>query len=59
MKAIYKKELLSYFITPAGYVFLAVFLAINGILFSMMTVLAGSASSVEPYFTFLVKTVLI
>ena len=54
MKAIYKKELLSYFITPAGYVFLAIFLAINGILFSMMTLLAGSGSSVEGYFTFLV-----
>lgn len=59
MKAIYKKEILSYFITPAGYVFLAMFLAINGILFSMMTILAGSASSVQSYFTFLVMSFIV
>lgn len=56
MKAIYKRELLSYFITPAGYIFLAMFLAVNGILFSMMTILSGSGSSVEAYFTFLVMS---
>ena len=56
MKAIYKKELLSYFITPAGYVFLAIFCAINGLLFSMMTILAGASSSVEGYFTLLVMS---
>ena len=33
MKAIWKRELRSYFTTPVGYVFLGVFLLISSILF--------------------------
>lgn len=53
MKAIYKRELRSYFTTPIGYVFLAIFLAVNGLLFSISTILAGAASYVQNYFSYL------
>lgn len=49
MLAIFKKELRSYFTTPIGYVFLAVFTAINGILFAMNTYFADTAS-ISGYF---------
>lgn len=52
MKAIYKRELRSYFTTPAGYVFLSIFLAANGVLFSIFTLKQGTKSSVESYFTY-------
>ena len=50
MKAIFKREFCSYFNTPIGYVYLALFLAGNGILFSVSTILRGSASSIQSYF---------
>ena len=53
MKAIFKRELRSYFTTPIGYVFLAIFLAVNGVLFSISTILAGADSYVQNYFSFL------
>ena len=53
MRAIYKRELRSYFTTPIGYVFLAVFLAVNGLLFSISTILAGASSYVQNYFSYL------
>ena len=53
MKAIFKRELRSYFTTPVGYVFLAIFLAVNGLLFSISTILAGAASYVQNYFSYL------
>ncbi|MBQ4096565.1 MAG: ABC transporter permease subunit [Clostridia bacterium] len=37
MFAIYKKELRNYFTTPLGYVFMAVFLAVSGFVFSVST----------------------
>jgi ABC-2 type transport system permease protein len=36
MRAIYKRELLSYFQTPVGYVFMGVFAAIGGVMFYML-----------------------
>ena len=53
MKAIFKRELRSYFTTPIGYVYLAIFLAVNGLLFSIATILAGAESYVQNYFSFL------
>lgn len=50
MKAIFKREFRSYFTTPIGYVFLALYLAANGILFSLSTILQGSSSNVQAYF---------
>ena len=41
MFAIYKREMLSYFTSPIGYVFIAVFLAMNAFLFSLFTLMAG------------------
>ena len=54
MKAIFKRELRSYFTTPAGYIFLAVFLSANGFLFSLNTLKQGKDSSVESYFTYFI-----
>jgi len=39
MFAIYKKEMRSYFTTPIGYIFMAVFLALSGFIFSLTTLL--------------------
>ncbi len=54
MFAVFKRDLMSYFVTPVGYVFMAIFLAINGGLFSLMTLQAGSSSSVEGYFSMII-----
>ena len=52
MFAIYKRELYSYFTTPIGYVFMAVFLAVSGFCFSITT-LQMQSSDVSTYFQFL------
>lgn len=54
MFAIYKRDLMSYFTTPVGYVFMAIFLAINGGLFSLLTLQSGSEGSIESYFSFII-----
>ncbi len=43
MLAIFKKELKTYFLTPAGWIFLAVFLLISGILYSVQLVFPGNS----------------
>ncbi len=53
MLAIYKRELRSYFITPIGYIFVAVFLITSGLLFSYTTLQQGTSSSVSAYFVWL------
>ena len=50
MLAIYKRELKSYFVGVIGYVFLVIYLAIAGILFSYTTMFSMS-SDVTNYFT--------
>ena len=50
MTAIYKREMLSYFTSPIGYVFIAVFLALNSFILSLFTLMAGDDSSVGTYF---------
>lgn len=52
MFAIYKRELYSYFTTPIGYVFMAVFLAVSGFMFSICT-LQSQTSDVSTYFQML------
>lgn len=56
MLAIFKKEMRQYFITPVGYVYIAVYLAVSGFAFSMFTVQtasSGSDAQVNVYFTVL------
>ena len=52
MFAIYKREMRSYFTTPIGYVFIAVFLAASGFSFALTT-LQTQSSDVSLYFQFL------
>ncbi len=54
MLAIYKKELRTYFTSPIGYIFLAVFLAVNGLLFSFTTIRLGENCSTPQYFSLLI-----
>ncbi len=50
MKAIFKKEMLSYFTSPIGYVFIGVFMFLSGLFFSMemFTKRVGSVSGILP-----------
>jgi len=49
MLAVFKREFLSYFKTPSGYVFMAMFLAVNGGVFSVLT-LQQQDGSLSSYF---------
>lgn len=51
MIAIYKRELHSFFTTPMGYVYIAMFFAISSFVFCLFTFLAGIDASVSSYFT--------
>ncbi len=53
MLAIYKKELRGYFITPLGYVFIAVFLAVSGFVFGVSTLFQQS-SDISGYFQLMI-----
>ena len=53
MFAIYKKEMRSYFTTPLGYVFIAVFLAVSGFLFAVST-LQSETSDISTFFQFMI-----
>ena len=45
MKAIFRREFVSYFTTPIGYIFLAVFFALAGIDYSVTSIAKGSTGS--------------
>ena len=53
MLAIYKREMRSYFTSPIGYIFLAIFLAVSGVIFSLTTLTQGNASDISMYFTYM------
>lgn len=53
MSAIFKRELTSYFVSPIGYVFMAVYLAISGAIFSF-TNLSMSYSDTGLYFQIMI-----
>ena len=54
MIAIYKRELKSYFLTPIGYVFCGMYLAVSGVAFSYTTLLEQSTSSLPMYFMIMI-----
>ena len=53
MLAIYKKEMRTYFTTPVGYVFIAVFLAVSGFVFAFST-FQMQTSDVSGYFQLMI-----
>ena len=53
MLAIYKRELRSYFSTSIGYIFIGIFLALSGALFSHCTLQQGTKSDTALYFSFM------
>jgi len=54
MIAIYKRELKSYFLTPIGYIFCGMYLAVSGITFSYTTLLEQSTESLPTYFLIMI-----
>lgn len=52
MLAIYKREMRSYFTTPIGYIFLAIFFAVSGAIFAYSTLYSMTADTTV-YFTFM------
>ena len=52
MLSIYKREMRAYFTGVIGYVFLVLFLAIGGAIFSLTTLFSMTASS-STYFTYM------
>ena len=52
MFAIYKREMRSYFTTPIGYIFLAIFFAVSGAVFAYSTLYSMTADTTV-YFTFM------
>lgn len=54
MIAIYKRELKSYFLTPIGYIFCGMYLAVSGIAFSYTTLLKQSTESLSMYFVIMI-----
>ena len=53
MLAIYKREMRSYFTSPIGYIYLAIFLAVSGVIFSLTTLTKGASSDITMYFTYM------
>ncbi len=51
MFAIYKRELRSFFVSPIGYIYVAVFMSASSLICSYFTLLSGSDSSITSYFT--------
>lgn len=59
MIAIFKRELKAYFISPIGYIFVAVFLAVAGALFAFTTIQAGEGADVSFYFLLIIFTFIV
>ena len=51
MLAIFKREMRSYFTSPVGYMFSAIFFAVSGFLFMLQTVQAGENANYSSYFS--------
>lgn len=59
MSAIYKREMLSFFTSPVGYVFSAIFFAISGVTFALDTVYAGTTDTNNYFSTMLLFFVIL
>ncbi len=59
MLAIYKRELRSYFSNSIGYIFIGIFLALSGALFSMCTIQLFEDSDISMYFLFMIFALVI
>lgn len=59
MSAIYKREMLSFFTSPIGYVFTAVFFAISGVTFSLYTVYSQTTDTTMYFSTMLLFFVIL
>lgn len=51
MFSIYKREIYSFFTTPIGYIYIAMFWAVSSVVFCFFTLLAGKDSNITSYFT--------
>lgn len=51
MLSIFKREMKSYFSTPVGYIYIAVFMAVNGFSFSMFTLNSADSINLGGYFS--------
>ncbi len=51
MTAIYKREMYSFFLSPIGYAYVAMFSALSSLAFCYFTLLAGAGSSMDAFFT--------
>jgi len=59
MTAIFKRELHAYFISPIGYIFIAVFLLVSGALFTFTTISEGQNADISSYFMFIIFTFIV
>ena len=53
MSAIYKRELRAFFSSPIGYIFVAVFFAVNGALFNYMVLRSSDSGGIGTYSVFI------
>lgn len=59
MRAIYKREMLAYFISPIGYVFAAIFFAISGAAFAMTTFFMQTADTTTYFILMLLSFIVL
>ena len=59
MKAIFRREFVSYFTTPIGYIFLAIFFALAGIDYSITSISRGTAEFTQFFLWLLIILVLL
>jgi hypothetical protein len=59
MSAIYKREMRAYFTSPIGYIFVAIFFALSGFVFSFTTISNGTTDSSNYFATMIVFFVIL
>ena len=46
----------SYFVSPIGYIYLAIFLAVSGVIFALTTLTQGSSADIGAYFSYMLMS---